>query len=190
MIFVDATLDPSRFDASPQRLAMLEGAIGELGRAFQRFGRGLRKRRRRAGDRNGLTAASPAAERAVRERAGHAEEPDGGQGDGLQAVDSGGGPSALCLAQAPPKPVFGIIKSILELGEVNGAGLSELWSYVIPSYRINYNAFSISSSMTSAVGKICTTCRYSSTWNKMKFNTGESVSDIVYSVGNASSNNA
>ena len=91
MIFVDATLDPSRFDASPQRLAMLEGAIGELGRAFQRFGRGLRKRRRRAGDRNGLTAASPAAERAVRERAGHAEEPDGGQGDGLQAVDSGGG---------------------------------------------------------------------------------------------------
>lgn len=34
MIFVDATLDPSRFDASPQRLAMLEGAIHALGHAF------------------------------------------------------------------------------------------------------------------------------------------------------------
>ena len=34
MIFVDATLDPSRFDASPQRLAMLEDAIDVLRRAF------------------------------------------------------------------------------------------------------------------------------------------------------------
>src|SRR5208337_2752711 len=61
----------------------------------------LREGRGRACHRDGPTAASPAAERALRGGARGAERPDAGRGDGASAEDAAG-PSALRLAQTDP----------------------------------------------------------------------------------------
>ena len=102
---VQAPNDKNQVEPMLEKIGALPEGLGEVEpsagghRLFQRGQRGrLREGRRRACHRDGPTAASSAAERAVREGAGRSEGPDAGRGDGASAEDAAG-PRALRLAQ-------------------------------------------------------------------------------------------
>jgi hypothetical protein len=102
---VQAPNDKNRVEPMLEKIGALPEGLGKVDHLLADtgyFSAGavacLRKGGRRTGDRDGPSAPSPAAERAVREGAGRSKGPDAGRGDGASAEDAAG-PCALRPAQ-------------------------------------------------------------------------------------------
>ena len=105
---VQAPNDKNQVEPMLEKIEALPEALGEVNHLLADTGyfsagnvAACREGWRRACHRDGPTAASSAAERAVREGAGRSKGPDAGRGDGA-SVEDGAGPRALRLAQTDP----------------------------------------------------------------------------------------